>query len=79
MKHRTLTSIVSERDRPMFKRLNSSALSIPLLLLVLVSMVSTAARGRGKNKISYGEGLIVNILCRKAKWSRSCKTSCRMA
>jgi hypothetical protein len=61
MKHRTLTSIVSERDRPMFKRLNSSALSIPLLLLVLVSMVSTALAGRGKNKISYGEGLIVNI------------------
>ena len=38
----------------------SSALSIPLLLLLLVSTVPTAT-ARGKDKISYGEGLIVNI------------------
>jgi hypothetical protein len=45
----------------MFTRLNSSTLSIPLLLLLLVSTASTALAGRGKEKISYGEGLIVNI------------------
>jgi hypothetical protein len=45
----------------MLTRLNSSTLSIPLFLLLLVSMVPTAFAGRSKGKISYGEGLIVNI------------------
>jgi hypothetical protein len=45
----------------MLTRLCSSALSIPLLLVLLVSMVPTANGARGKDKISYGEGLIVNI------------------
>jgi hypothetical protein len=60
MKYRTSSTNVTERDRPMFTRL-SSGFSIPLLLLLLVPMSSTALAGRGKEKVSYGEGLIVNI------------------
>lgn len=61
MAPRTLTIIAVERDKPMLMRLNCSVLFTPLLLLLLVSMVPTALARRGKNKISYGEGLIVNI------------------
>ncbi|MGB7599613.1 MAG: hypothetical protein WBM24_04870 [Candidatus Sulfotelmatobacter sp.] len=61
MKLRTSTTILGEHDSPMFTRLNSSASSIPLLLLLLVSMVPAALAGRRKDKISYGEGFIVNI------------------
>ena len=60
MKYRTSSTNVTERHTPMFTRL-SSAFSIPVLLLLLVSMGSTALAGRGKEKVSYGEGLIVNI------------------
>lgn len=61
MAPRTLTTIAVERDTPMLMRLNCSFLLIPLLLLLLVSVVPTALAGRGKDKVSYGEGLIVNI------------------
>ena len=60
MKLRRLNTIVGERDKSMLTWRKSSALSIPLLLLLLVSTVPTAT-ARGKDKISYGEGLIVNI------------------
>ena len=61
MRYKTASAGVSQRDWPMLMRLNSSVLSISLLLLLLVSMVPTALARRGKDKISYGEGLIVNI------------------
>jgi hypothetical protein len=61
MKHPTLRTDFTERKESMLTRLNSSALSIPLLLLLLVSTPSTALAARGKDKISYGEGLIVNV------------------
>jgi hypothetical protein len=61
MKYKTARAGVSQRDWPMLMRLNSSVLSIPLLLLLLVSMVQTAVAGRRKDKVSYGEGFIVNI------------------
>ncbi len=64
MKLRRLTTIVGERDKSMLTWPKSSALPIPLLLLfffLLVSMVPTALARPGKNKVSYGEGLIVNI------------------
>jgi hypothetical protein len=61
MKYKTAPAGVSQRDRPMLMRHNSSVLSIPVLLLLLMSVVPTALAGRGKDKISYGEGLIVNI------------------
>jgi hypothetical protein len=61
MKYKTARAGVSQRDWPMLMRLNFSVLSIPVLLLLLMSVVPTALAGRGKDKISYGEGLIVNI------------------
>lgn len=61
MKYKTARSGISQRDRPILMRLNCSVFSIPLLLLLLGSMVPTALARRGKNKISYGEGLIVNL------------------
>ncbi|MGB8989763.1 MAG: hypothetical protein WCC37_24410, partial [Candidatus Sulfotelmatobacter sp.] len=61
MKYKTARAGGWQRDRPMLMRLNSSLLSIPLLLLLLVSVVPTALARRGKDKISYGEGLIVNV------------------
>jgi hypothetical protein len=61
MKYKTARAGVWQRDWPMLIRLNSSVLSIPLLLLLLLSVVPTALARRGKDKISYGEGLIVNV------------------
>ncbi|MGB0010689.1 MAG: hypothetical protein WBQ03_03730 [Candidatus Sulfotelmatobacter sp.] len=58
---RTLTTVASEGDEPMLMRPNCTVLFTSLLLLLLVSMVPPALARRGKNKISYGEGLIVNI------------------
>lgn len=61
MKYKTARAGVWQRDWAMLIRLNSPVLSIPLLLLLVLSVVPTALARRGKDKISYGEGLIVNV------------------
>jgi hypothetical protein len=53
--------IVAPWDAPVFPWLGSLAGSVPLVLLLLLLTCPTLLAGRTKEKLSYGEGLIVNI------------------
>jgi len=52
---------VAEWDAPVFPWLGSVAGSVPLVLLLLLLTCPTLLAGRTKEKLSYGEGLIVNV------------------
>jgi hypothetical protein len=52
---------VAQWDAPVFTWLGSLAASVPLVLLLFLVTCPTPLAGRTKEKLSYGEGLIVNI------------------
>ncbi len=61
MKFETVNDSVARRSKPVLAGRGISARSFPPVLLVLVLTASIPLAGRSKEKISYGEGLIVNI------------------
>jgi hypothetical protein len=61
MKFETVKNSVARRSGPVLAGLGLSTRSLPPLLLLLLLTASIPLAGRTKEKISYGEGLIVNI------------------
>ena len=61
MKCHAASPKVGQWDAPVFTWLGSLAGSVPLVLLLLLLTCPTPLAGRTKEKLSYGEGLIVNI------------------
>jgi len=61
MKCCAVSANVAQWDAPVFMWLGSLAGSVPLVLLLLLSACPTPLAGRTKEKLSYGEGLIVNL------------------
>ena len=61
MKCHAASPKVAQWDAPVFTWLGSLAGSVPLVLLLLLLTCPTPLAGRTKEKLSYGEGLIVNI------------------
>ena len=61
MKCLTAKVSLGRRDWPVFARLSSSAKLIPLVLLLLLLTSTIPLASRTKDKLAYGEGLIVNI------------------
>lgn len=61
MKCLTAKASLGRPNWPVFARLISPANSIPLVLLLLLLTSTIPLTSRAKDKIAYGEGLIVNI------------------
>jgi hypothetical protein len=61
MKCHATSPNVAPWDAPVFTWVGSLAGSVPLVLLLLLLTSPTPLAGRTKEKLSYGEGLIVNI------------------
>src|SRR6202521_4207829 len=61
MKCHAASPNVAPWDAPVFTWLGSSAGLVPLVLLLLLLTSPTPLAGRTKEKLSYGQGLIVNI------------------